>query len=99
MTGRSSFGDGRDPRSPPSRTCVGCGARAPASALVRLVLDGGTVVRGTAGRGGRGAWLHADEACLTRAVRRKAFARAFRGPATAEVEALRPLLTASARKN
>jgi hypothetical protein len=83
----------------PERTCVGCGAKAPSSTLVRLVLEGGTVVRGTAGRGGRGAWLHATDACLTRAARRRAFARTFRGPAAADVEALRPLLTASARKN
>jgi hypothetical protein len=85
--------------SQPERTCVGCGAKAPAHALVRLVLEGGTVVRGAAGRGGRGAWLHAEEACLTRAARRSAFARAFRRPAVAQVEALLPLLTASARKN
>ena len=83
----------------PERTCVGCGVKAPADALVRLVLEGGAVVRGTAGRGGRGAWLHADGACLTQAARRRAFARAFRKPAAADVEALRPLLTASARKN
>ena len=83
----------------PERTCVGCGAKAPAHVLVRLVLDGGKVVRGTAGRGGRGAWLHASEACLVRAARRRAFSRSFRESAAADVEALRPLLTASARKN
>jgi predicted RNA-binding protein YlxR (DUF448 family) len=83
----------------PERTCVGCGVKAPADTLVRLVLEGGTVVRGTAGRGGRGAWLHAGEACLVKAARRRSFARAFRAAAAADVEALRPLLTASARKN
>lgn len=29
---------------------------------------------------GRGAWLHPDPACMERAVARKAFSRAFRGP-------------------
>lgn len=29
---------------------------------------------------GRGAWLHADAACLDLAVRRTAFARALRAP-------------------
>lgn len=28
---------------------------------------------------GRGAWLHPDRACLTQAVKRRAFSRAFKG--------------------
>ena len=85
----------------PIRTCVGCGEKVPAGSLVRLVLADGRVVVGAPGRGGRGAWLHAAEACLDRAVRRKAFARAFRSRFAAEVDAasLRLLLTGSARKN
>jgi predicted RNA-binding protein YlxR (DUF448 family) len=84
----------------PVRTCVGCGARAPARALVRFVLDGGRVVPGRPGRDGRGAWLHAEDACLDRAVRRRAFARALRAAgAAADPAAVRLLLTGSARKN
>jgi len=50
-------------------------------------------------RGGRGAWIHPDEACLEKAVRRKAFGRAFRGQVAAEQEALRAQLTGNARKD
>jgi predicted RNA-binding protein YlxR (DUF448 family) len=51
-------------------------------------------------RGGRGAWLHPSAACLERAIRRRAFARAFRGrEASLDVPALRAGLTGSARKD
>lgn len=72
--------------SGPVRTCIGCRRRGAPDTLVRLVAsDGppGYVI----GRSlpGRGAWLCRDgatllplEACLGEAVRRKAFARAFR---------------------
>ncbi|WP_435203615.1 YlxR family protein [Janibacter sp. GS2] len=68
----------------PVRTCVGCRGRDSRSTLLRLV-----VVTDDRGRStvtpdprrrlpGRGAWLHADIACLDLAVRRRAFSRAFR---------------------
>jgi predicted RNA-binding protein YlxR (DUF448 family) len=78
----------------PERTCIGCGARAPSAELARLRrVDGGIAV--DPGRsGGRGAWLHRDAACLVRALRRKAFARAFRGAVAVDEERIRRQLTA-----
>jgi predicted RNA-binding protein YlxR (DUF448 family) len=44
--------------------------------------------------GGRGAWLHPAEACLGRALRRRALARAFRRPeVTFDGDVLRRELT------
>jgi uncharacterized protein len=84
----------------PVRTCVGCGEKASPRALVRLVASAGGIAAGRAGRDGRGEWIHAEDACLGRAVKRKAFARAFRrGDAAVDLAALRLLLTGSTRKN
>lgn len=54
----------------PRRTCVGCRREAAADECVRIVLGaGGVVVPDLAGgASGRGAWLHADPICLSRAV-------------------------------
>ena len=67
----------------PQRTCVGCRTTRPQVALVRVALatDGRAVFSRTAP--GRGAWLCRDGSqpcrpCLTAAVRRRAFDRAFR---------------------
>ncbi len=50
--------------------------------------------------GGRGAWLHPGTECLQKALRRRAFARAFRRSDLAWDEAaLRVRLTGSARKD
>jgi predicted RNA-binding protein YlxR (DUF448 family) len=64
----------------PTRTCLGCGATGPRRELVRLIVgDGGSVVVDEKhGGNGRGGWLHPAEACLAQALRRRAFARAFR---------------------
>jgi uncharacterized protein len=84
----------------PVRTCVGCGARAVQSELVRLRIVGEKLVIDSRRQGGRGAWLHASAGCLERAARRRAFARAFRGaPAAFDLAALRGELTGSARKD
>jgi predicted RNA-binding protein YlxR (DUF448 family) len=51
-------------------------------------------------RGGRGAWLHAREACLTSALRRRAITRALRRQgAELDEAALRAGLTGIARKD
>ncbi len=83
--------------SAPIRTCVGCGATAPRGALVRVrVGDGARVMVDTTWSGGRGAWLHPAGACLERAVRRRAFARAFRRADLAcDGDELRARLTSS----
>jgi uncharacterized protein len=67
------------------RTCIGCRRVAPASELVRLAAPDGRVAvatrRGGAAmpRQGRGAWLHPRLQCVTAAVKKRAFGRAFRG--------------------
>ena len=80
----------------PERTCVGCGQTAAPSALVRLRLVEGRVAVDRHRRGGRGAWLHPAAGCLERALRRRAFARAFRAPAAADGAALAAELTETA---
>jgi predicted RNA-binding protein YlxR (DUF448 family) len=84
----------------PTRTCIGCGEKAGQRALVRLRIEGACVVVDREGMGGRGAWLHASEGCLDRAIRRRSFVRAFRGrEPSADAAALRHGLTGIARKD
>jgi predicted RNA-binding protein YlxR (DUF448 family)/ribosomal protein L7Ae-like RNA K-turn-binding protein len=63
-----------EPQSPKphERTCVGCGERAPATELVRLVLGpSGEIAVDAAGGGfGRGAHVHPRAACLEQAASR-----------------------------
>ncbi|HLG01495.1 MAG TPA: YlxR family protein [Acidimicrobiia bacterium] len=81
-------------RAEPQRTCVGCQRIAGQSGLVRIVRrpDGSLV----AGRheAGRGAWLcQGSPECFEFAVRRRAFARVFRGGvAPGAIDALRERL-------
>ncbi|BDG08320.1 hypothetical protein AMPC_14330 [Anaeromyxobacter paludicola] len=49
--------------------------------------------------GGRGAWLHPAPACLERALKRKAFGRAFRRAVVVDGDLLRGQLTGSWRKD
>ncbi|HLV05224.1 YlxR family protein [uncultured Georgenia sp.] len=73
------------------RTCVGCRAKAPRSALVRVVLVPHTqraVVDERTDAPGRGAWLHADRACLDRAERRRALPRALRSAGPVDLTAV-----------
>src|SRR5581483_560683 len=77
-----------DRSSLPVRTCVGCRSRSPATGLLRVVAVHGVLTPDPRRRlPGRGAWLHPDPECLSRALRRGAFPRAFRvpGPLTDEV--------------
>ncbi len=77
----------------PERTCVGCGEKLPATALVRLrVVEGAVAVDPERG-GGRGAWLHRGGDCLARAVKRKGFPRAFRAQVAVDETGLRQQLT------
>jgi len=87
--------------SDPVRTCLGCGATAPQRALVRLrVGEGAHVMVDAKKSGGRGAWLHPAQACLVRALKRRAFARAFkRGDLACDGDALRRGLTAAGGKD
>lgn len=84
----------------PIRTCVGCGRKAAQPELVRLKVEAGSVVLDRARTGGRGSWLHPAQACLDRALQRRAFPRALRAQgALADGEALRLELTGNARKH
>jgi predicted RNA-binding protein YlxR (DUF448 family) len=63
----------------PVRTCVGCRARAPRSALLRVVaVDSLLVADERASLPGRGAWVHETRDCVDAALRRRAFVRALR---------------------
>ncbi|WP_456786480.1 YlxR family protein [Cellulomonas sp. P5_C5] len=66
----------------PLRTCVGCRATGPRSALLRVVAvtESAVVLVVDVNRTmpGRGAWLHPDPGCLEKAERRRAFGRALR---------------------
>ena len=63
----------------PLRTCVGCRATGPRSALLRVVVVQDVLVVDRGRRmPGRGAWLHPDPGCLEKAERRRAFGRALR---------------------
>src|SRR2546429_9600363 len=69
------------PGSGPIRTCVGCRVRAPATELLRVAIVDGELVLDLRRRiTGRGAWIHPDPGCLTKAERRRAFPRALRVP-------------------
>jgi predicted RNA-binding protein YlxR (DUF448 family)/ribosomal protein L30E len=74
----------------PERTCVGCGKRNPADALVRLVLneaESTVVVDAKGGSFGRGAHVHADRACLEGAAK-KGLPRAFKREMRVDVDAV-----------
>lgn len=63
----------------PVRTCVGCRQRALVGELLRVIAaDGRVVVDERRRLPGRGAWVHPDLGCLSKAERRRAFPRALR---------------------
>ena len=70
----------------PMRTCIGCGICKEKKTLIRLVhtKDGQIMVDRTGRVGGRGAYLCDDPACLEKAVKRGAIARAFGVPVSRE---------------
>ena len=66
----------------PVRTCIGCRGTAPRQDLLRYVLHTTAEVSvefdAHKALPGRGAWLHPDPRCLEKALKRRAFSRAFR---------------------
>ncbi|GAB3620356.1 YlxR family protein [Glutamicibacter endophyticus] len=67
------------------RTCIACRTTESRQGLIRWVLSGDVSPRAVrldiaATATGRGAWTHADQQCVRKAVQRKAFHRAFRAP-------------------
>jgi len=85
-------------RRVPVRTCVGCGRRDDAAAMVRLVVAEGEVAFDLAGGSfGRGAHLHARPACVAAAPR--GLGRAFhRDPGVDATELGRRLVQACDRR-
>jgi predicted RNA-binding protein YlxR (DUF448 family) len=67
-------------RSSPVRMCVGCRRRGGKGSLVRVVraADGSAVVDRGGTAPGRGAYVHADPACVEAAFARGALLRALR---------------------
>lgn len=86
-----------EPRAPkrPVRTCVGCGQRDDAGAMVRLVLgEGGEVAFDLAGGAfGRGAHVHARPECLEKAPR--GLSRAFKQDVRADAREVGAALVAA----
>jgi predicted RNA-binding protein YlxR (DUF448 family) len=64
----------------PARTCIGCRRKRGQAELVRLTNAAGHVMPAFPGAPGRGAYLCPEQTCLEAADKRRAFARAFRGP-------------------
>ncbi len=80
---------------PSTRMCAGCGQRAGREALVRLVVgDGPPFVAVDLGRRltGRGVSVHPTRPCIRSALRRGGLARALRGRAVVEPEAIEGML-------
>ncbi|MFI6867025.1 YlxR family protein [Nocardia sp. NPDC050406] len=84
-----------DQRSAPVRTCIGCRKRELAVDLLRIVAQKADEVQPAAvvpdprrRLPGRGAWLHPLSACLSAAVRRRAFGRALRVSGNLDISAL-----------
>jgi len=81
-------------RTAPERTCVGCGLRDDATAMVRLVVAEDEVVFDLAGRAfGRGAHLHARPDCIAKAPR--GIARTFKRDPKVDGRGLGARLTAA----
>ena len=80
---RASKAQSRPSIPGPVRTCIGCGVKKSQGELQRVVAapeGGGVVVDRKSRQPGRGAYL-CGAGCLSAALKRKAFGRAFRGKA------------------
>ncbi|TMC84119.1 MAG: YlxR family protein [Chloroflexi bacterium] len=74
-------------RRQPIRTCVACRQEAGKADLIRVVRrpEGGVAVDASGRMPGRGAYVHADPACLETARKRRALDRALGTPVPPEV--------------
>ncbi len=71
----------------PSRMCTGCGEMKPKTELVRVVRspEGEISYDPTGRKNGRGSYICKNRECFDKAVKRKAFERAFGVKLTEEV--------------
>jgi predicted RNA-binding protein YlxR (DUF448 family) len=69
----------------PTRSCIGCGRKAPQSELLRFVAKDGRLVAGEQ-EPGRGAYTCRRLSCFERAVSRRAFNRTLRQNLRVEAE-------------
>ena len=71
----------------PMRTCIGCNIAKPKKELIRIVKssDGEVSIDFTGKAPGRGAYICKNEECLNRAVKSKAFSRAFQACVSEEI--------------
>jgi uncharacterized protein len=69
----------------PTRSCVGCGRKAPQGEFLRFVAKDGVLVPG-AGEPGRGAYTCRRLSCFERALARRAFNRTLRRNVRVEPE-------------
>jgi predicted RNA-binding protein YlxR (DUF448 family) len=69
----------------PTRSCVGCGRKAPQDELLRFGAKDGVLVPG-AGQPGRGAYTCRRLSCFERALARRAFNRTLRRNVRVEPE-------------
>jgi predicted RNA-binding protein YlxR (DUF448 family) len=69
----------------PTRTCAGCGRRAPQPELVRFVARDGRLTPGRR-EPGRGVYTCRRLACFEKAAAHRAFARVLRKPVRVEPE-------------
>jgi uncharacterized protein len=67
----------RRPEADPTRTCVGCGGKAPQETLLRFAAVDGRLEHGR-GLTGRGAYTCRRLACFERALARRGFNRVLR---------------------
>ncbi|MFH0915541.1 MAG: DUF448 domain-containing protein [bacterium] len=87
----------------PERQCIGCGRRGPQSGFLRLTLDqkvapARVMFGGGRERRGRGAYLCRRQACLDRALHRKAFQRAFRASVVVDADEIEALVKVEAKE-
>ena len=77
------------PEREPERTCVGCRAKEPKRALVRIVRgpDGMVAADGGGRAPGRGAYVHREGACMDAALAKGALWRALRARADPDAAA------------
>ena len=85
----------------PERTCLGCRSRKPKESMIRVIRtpEGRVTVASRGKENGRGAYICPEEACIARAFKTGAFARALKtGVSGADLENLREEILGAVRE-